>query len=191
MCSWQRDDIVRGGANAMAAVIEEDEAVMDPSMQALQQSIGQIGRGLSELRADVRDLRVKQDADTRELRAAIDQKHNALDAKFDSKIDALDAKFDAKIDALDAKFDSKIDALDAKFDTKIDALDAKFDTKIDALDKKLDTKVGELRSEISALRDGVAALGVKLESSLRKMTIWWVLSLGTVLGVLAKGFHWI
>jgi hypothetical protein len=117
--------IVRGGANTMAAVIKDDEAEMDPNIQLVQGNVDRVADGLSELRADVREVRAKQEADTRELR---------------DRIDALDTK------------------MDRKFET---------------------------------LRDSVTALNVKLESSLRKLTIGWFLTIGGILGVMAKGFHWI
>jgi hypothetical protein len=118
-------NIVRGGANTMAAVIKEDEAEMDPNIQLVQGNVDRVADGLSELRADVREVRAKQEADTRELR---------------DRIDALDTKMDRKFEAL---------------------------------------------------RDTVTALNVKLESSLRKLTIGWFLTIGGILGVMAKGFHWI
>jgi hypothetical protein len=70
-------------------------------------------------------------------------------------------------------------------------LRAKQDQDTRELRRELTAGDSRLEAKIDALRDTVSAINVKLENSLRKMTIGWFLSLGAILGVMAKGFHWI
>lgn len=100
-------------------------------------------------------------AATRDDIARLDSKINELDKKIDSKFSELDNK----IDKLDTKFDSKFNELDRKFDSKFNELDRKFDFKINELDKKIDSKFTLL----------ITFYGVGFM---------------TLLGVMAKGFHW-
>src|SRR5689334_1125981 len=102
-------NIVRGGANTMAAVIEE-EAEMDPNIQLLQGSIDQIAAGLTEVRADLRDLRRKQETDTQELRREIGD----LGEKMDAKIESVRSELKAEISGLRAEVKADINCVRAE-----------------------------------------------------------------------------
>jgi chromosome segregation ATPase len=80
--------IVRGGENAMAAVIK-DEAEMDPNIEMLQASIDRVAADVSDVKAEVRDLRKRQD----ELR----DKQDELRDRMDDKIDGLRTQLSGEI----------------------------------------------------------------------------------------------
>ena len=61
----------------------------------------------------------------------------------------------------------------------------------DKIDAKIDPLYGRIDAKVDPVRDRLADLDARLERTLRKMTIGWFLSLGAILGVMAKGFHWI
>jgi chromosome segregation ATPase len=89
--------IVRGGANAMAAVIK-DEAEMDPNIEMLQASIDRVAADVSDVKAEVRDVRKRQD----ELRDKQDELRDRMDAfreRVDDKIDGLRTQLSGEINA--------------------------------------------------------------------------------------------
>lgn len=78
-----------------------------------------------------------------------------------------------------ARLDSKINDLDKK----VDRLDAKFDSKIIELDKKVDSKFSELDNKIDRL-------DAKFDSKFTLLITFYGVGFMTLLGVMAKGFHW-
>jgi hypothetical protein len=74
-----------------------------------------------------------------------------------------------------------------RLDGKIDRVESSLETKINALDNKIDGVRDSLSSKIDAVRDSVEALKRgRLEDKL-----WALLAMATLLGVMARGFHWI
>jgi iron uptake system EfeUOB component EfeO/EfeM len=121
-----------------------------------------------------------------------------LDKKIDAKVGALDEKIDTKFGELDRKIDAKAGALSEKIDTKFGELDRKIDAKTGALDEKIDTKFGELNRKIDALAEKVDSKFEQLRTSIESMKlgrvwdrVWMLLSMGILLGVMARGFKWI
>jgi len=84
---------------------------------------------------------------------------------MDQKFDLLDAKLDRKFDSLDVKFAS----LDAKFDAKFASVDGKFD---------------EIHKELRGLLRFMIAVTISFFTTL--------IGFGAaILGVVAKGSHWL
>lgn len=86
--------------------------------------------------------------------------------KLTGRVDRLEAKFGDKFEKMEAKFDDKFDKMEAKHDGKLDRLEAKMDDRFEKMDARL-TRI-----------------------------VYWALGLyialaTTLLGVMARGFHWL
>jgi hypothetical protein len=78
------------------------------------------------------------------------------------------------------KLDEKIDKKTDELNQKIGALNDKIDKKTDGLHEKFDTKFGELQKVLESMK-----LGRVWDR------VWMLLAMGTLLGVMARGFKWI
>jgi hypothetical protein len=89
-------------------------------------------------------------------------------------------KLDEKIDKKTDELNQKIGALNDKIDEKSSGLNDKIDTKFGELSDKIDAKFGELQKMLESMK-----LGRVWDR------VWMLLAMGTLLGVMARGFKWI
>ena len=93
--------------------------------------------------------------------------------RLNDKMDAVDQKLTAKIDGVEQKLAAKIDGVEQKLTAKIDGVEQKLTAKIEEVDRRLSESFGDLR------------VGRALDR------VWWLLMLGALLAVMARGFKWI
>ena len=128
---------------------------------SIDRRVAVVETGIVNIKHNVAKLEV----DMRDMRKSMDQKFDLLDAKLDRKFDSLDVKFAS----LDAKFDAKFASLDAKFDERFASVDGKFD---------------EIHKELRGLLRFMIAVTISFFTTL--------IGFGAaILGVVAKGFHWL
>jgi hypothetical protein len=77
--------------------------------------------------------------------------------------------------------------LSEKIDTKIAELGQRFDTKLAELGQRFDTKLGVLDTKFSELQKALESMNVGRVWD----RVWMLLSMGALLGVMARGFKWI
>ena len=66
-------------------------------------------------------------------------------------------------------------------------LDTKIETKFSELDKKTDLKFGELSEKFDQLRKSLESMKIGRVWD----RVWMLLAMGTLLGVMARGFKWV
>jgi chromosome segregation ATPase len=101
----------------------------------------------------------------RELRAYVDERFRQFEANVDERFRQLEAKFDARFAKVDARFaelEARIDARFAKVDARFAELEARIDARFAAFESSM-------RTEFRLVWAGMFA----------------------IVGILAKGFHWI
>ena len=150
---------------SVPALLLEPEHAVEERVAVLEANIGHI-------RADIADMKI----DLRRIDGRID----TLDAKLTFKIEEVDRRLSGKIEALDEKLTTKIDAVDQKLTAKIDAVDQKLTGRIDSLDQRMSTLTLSMEKGFGELRIGRAL-----------DRVWWLLMLGALLAVMARGFKWI
>jgi peptidoglycan hydrolase CwlO-like protein len=88
------------------------------------------------------------------------------------------------------------DVTDLRIDVR--KLSEKVDTEVRKLNEKIDTEVRKLHEKIDAVKDIVSDLKMQMETRFAKLDasraldkVWWLLSMASLLAVMARGFKWI
>lgn len=121
------------------------------------------------------------------------------DARLSTAIGSTDAKLSAQITETDARLSASIAATDAKLSAQIAESNTRLSASIAATDAKLSAQIAEADARLNA---SITALGASLHAAIAQSVaklqksrwidkVWWLGLAGTLLGVMARGFHWI
>jgi chromosome segregation ATPase len=139
----------------------EAEGSMETRIARLESDTAHILTNMQDMRQDMKGLR----QETREL---------------NDKIETTRRELVEKIDTTRQELEAKIGELGTRFDAKLGELGTRFDAKLGELGMRCDTKFGELQKAIESINIG------RIWDR-----VWMLLSMGTLLGVMARGFKWI
>jgi chromosome segregation ATPase len=105
-------------------------------------------------------------------------------ARLEAKVDKLASDWDAKLERLEAKWDATLERLETKWEARFERLETRWDARFERLEAKSDEKFAKIDDRFD-----------KMDARLTRI-IWWALGLyialaATLLGVMARGFHWL
>lgn len=100
------------------------------------------------------------------------------------------ARLEVKVDHLQSdvtELKTRMIRVEEKIDGVRETLDKKIDAVRESLEKKIETLRETLEGKIDKLNDAISSLKVARWVD----RVWWLVGLGAMLGVMARGFKWI
>lgn len=147
---------------ALPALKPEPETFVEERLARLEATVEHIQSDATEIKTDLR--RMEDKFDKRFGEVARRDEVGTLSDKVDERFREVDARFD--------KVDARFQEVDRRFDAVIAALHA-LEVRMEQGFREFEKRFGEL------------GVGRALDR------VWWLLMCGALLGVMAKGFHWL
>jgi chromosome segregation ATPase len=151
--------------------------------ETVQAQIARLTSDVQHVQTDVADLkvglrRVEDRLDTMNGRIdGVNTNIYRLEEKLTDKMEGIRSEQAAKTEAVRSDLSGAIERFRSEFNDKIDSLRSEFNEKLEGVRADLTEKIDGLRSEISSLK--VWALTLYFAQA------------GSLLFVMAKGFHWL
>jgi len=117
-----------------------------------------------------------------ELEAPLDDRVTRLETNVEHiQKDVSDMKVDIR------RLNDKIDAVDQKLTAKIDGVEEKLTAKIDAVDHKMTALALNMEKQFASLDKSIGTL--RTDRAFDR--VWWLLTSGALLGIMARAFKWL